>query len=126
MPRFVVLCHEPGSNSSAARHWDFMLEQGGQLRTWALTAEPVAGATSVTIPARQLADHRLAYLDYEGEISGGRGSVSRWDSGTFEGVSEDDLEVIVTLSGARLRGTVFLARPESSAVDWVFHFVRPT
>ena len=31
----------------------------------------------VEIECRLLADHRLAYLDYEGPISGGRGSVAR-------------------------------------------------
>ena len=49
------------------------------LKTWACREPPQAG---VEIPCEALADHRLAYLDYEGPISGGRGSVTRWDRGT--------------------------------------------
>lgn len=123
MPRFVVLCHEPGPNSSSPRHWDFMLEHRGQLRTWGLTAEPDSGSKDAPIPARQLVDHRLAYLDYEGEISGGRGTVTRWDAGTFEVVSDSDQVLEVTLSGVRLRGAAILVRGESPPGDWGFSFL---
>ena len=38
----------------------------------------------VEMDAEVLPDHRLAYLDYEGPISGDRGSVTRWDRGTYD------------------------------------------
>lgn len=76
MPRYVILTHD-----HPFPHWDLMLEDGGVLRTWRLLAEPAAGQV---VRAEQLADHRLAYLDYEGPVSGGRGSVARWDHGTYE------------------------------------------
>ncbi|HEV2971076.1 MAG TPA: DNA polymerase ligase N-terminal domain-containing protein [Pirellulales bacterium] len=69
-------------------HWDLMLESGAALRTWALAAEP---ASDILIAAEQLPDHRLAYLDYEGPISGDRGTVIRWDAGHFELLSETPL-----------------------------------
>jgi hypothetical protein len=49
MPRFVVLEHRWNGV-----HWDFMLERGGVLRTWAVDAPIVAGEE---VPARSLADH---------------------------------------------------------------------
>src|SRR5262245_20038729 len=85
MPRFVILHHETPPSSARPAHWDFMLECGGVLRTWALAEPPSPGRESVT---EELAHHRRAYLDYEGEVSGGRGTVSRWDEGTYEALSD--------------------------------------
>lgn len=115
MPRFVILCHDPGDNSTHPHHWDFMLEQGNVLRTWALAAEP---GVADSIPARQLPDHRLAYLDYEGEISGGRGSVTRWDSGTYDVVSESNTGLAIQLAGKRLQGRAVLSQGETTGDDW--------
>ena len=53
--RFVVLEHEWNGV-----HWDFMIEDEGRLRTWAIDAPLVAGED---LPARALPDHRLDYLD---------------------------------------------------------------
>jgi len=109
MPRFVVLEHH-----YQGVHWDFMLEFRGVLRTWKLVNEPAA---DLVIRATPLADHRILYLDYEGEISGGRGSVTQWDRGEFEWVSDEPDEVAVRLSGRRLEGTVHL---RMSDADWSF------
>ncbi len=73
--RFVILEH-----NRPILHWDLMLEAGDVLQTWRLAAPPTNGAI---IDATALGDHRRAYLDYEGPISGGRGSVKRWDAGDF-------------------------------------------
>ncbi len=75
MPRFVLLEHKWNGV-----HWDFMLEAGEVLRTWAIDAPLVAGRD---LPARALDDHRKVYLEYQGEISGNRGSVRRVDAGVF-------------------------------------------
>lgn len=106
MPRYVVLQHETPQSYSRPTHWDFLLESGDVLRTWALAEEPAAG---LVVAADPLADHRLAYLDYEGAVSGNRGSVTQWDAGTYEFVSETDDVLIITVSGARLSGTVRLS-----------------
>lgn len=102
MPRFVVLEHD-----WPARHWDFLLEAGGVLRAWRLLAEPAAGED---IPAEAIADHRPAYLDYEGPVSGDRGRVVRWDRGTFEWVDDTLDGVSVELRGAKLTGRATLER----------------
>ena len=96
MPRFVILEHD-----WPARHWDLFLEAGPVLRAWRLLAEPGPG---VAVPAEANAEHRLLYLDHEGPVSGGRGSVSRWDAGTFDWVADGAEGVVVELAGAKLTG----------------------
>ncbi len=117
MPRFVVLQHE----SPRGRHWDFMLEVGEGLRTWALAAAPDEPQTS---PAQPLPDHRLAYLDYEGPISGNRGHVTRWDQGTYVEQSASETAWVLRLSGQRLRGMATLERGADPAGPWEFRFVQ--
>ena len=107
MPRFVILRHEVPPSHERGLHWDFMLECGGVLRTWSLAAEPAA---FVPILAQPLADHRLAFLEYEGPLSGGRGMVSRWDSGEFDWL-QNTVGVAVLLRGARIRGTATMECP---------------
>jgi hypothetical protein len=87
-----------------------MLEAGGALKTWALSQEP---AERIEIAAEVLADHRLAYLEYEGPVSGGRGTVARWDR---------ENEWIVDLSGERLSGRVTLVRLPAGANAWSWRF----
>jgi hypothetical protein len=102
MRRYVILTHD-----HPVLHWDLMLETPGGLRTWRLAAPPAAGATC---HADALALHRIAYLDYEGPVSRGRGSVSRWDAGTFEWKGDREGEVVVELHGGKYRGRLVLAR----------------
>ncbi len=113
MPRFVVLRHE----SPRGIHFDFMLEAGDVLKTWALPQPPEPG---VEIECEALADHRLAYLDYEGPISGGRGSVRCWDRGTYSIVEQSDVQWVVELAGEKLAGTATLCRPAGAAQRWSF------
>ncbi len=119
MPRYVILLHEMPPGGERPTHWDLMLELGGSLRTWALAAEP---ALETTCDAQQLADHRLAYLDYEGPVSGDRGSVTRWDAGRYHVESESDEELAVTLRGGRLVARATLLRRESDDYFWRVSF----
>jgi hypothetical protein len=97
MPRFVVLRHD-----HPVLHWDLMLEAGEVLRTWRLAAplSPSGGA----VEAAASFDHRRLYLDYEGPISGGRGSVVREEHGTFTALQEGDGELALRLDGQQLHG----------------------
>lgn len=118
MLRFAVLEHRWNGV-----HWDFLLEQGETLRCWALEAPIVAGRE---VPARALPDHRRVYLEYEGEVAGGRGRVCRLDGGSYEPrVWTADL-VRVHLRGAQLVGEVELRRSQGGATEtplgWVFRF----
>jgi hypothetical protein len=64
-----------------------MFEIGGVLRTWATPSveelERWAHRVSFEVGCDLLSDHRLAYLDYEGEIEGDRGSVRRLLRGSY-------------------------------------------
>jgi hypothetical protein len=115
MPRFVLLEH----NRNGV-HWDFMLEAGEVLRTWAIDAPIVSGRD---LPARALGDHRMIYLDYEGPIAGDRGHVRRIDAGTFRALVWLKDHVRVEVSGSQLVGAVDLRGmgPVSGAYEsWVF------
>lgn len=107
MPRFAVLTHD-----HPFHHWDFLLEQGDSCRTWRLLKAP---DTLGDIPAEAIADHRLMYLDYEGPVSGDRGTVTQWDAGTFEWVANGDDRVELRLKGRKLIG-----RAQVSATLWRF------
>lgn len=107
MPRFVVLRHEPGPAGPRELHWDLMLERETDLLTWALDSEPVAGAS---IAALELPAHRKHYLDYEGPVSGERGSVTQFASGTYVVTQDAEDEWRITLSSEQLNAAVVLTR----------------
>jgi hypothetical protein len=119
MARFAILRHEMPGPQRGGVHWDFMLEQDGVLRTWALAEEPAVGRE---IAAEALGNHRLAYLDYEGPVSDNRGSVSRWDFGQYECQTETADELIVRLQGTRLNGTARLQRQPADQQFWIFAY----
>lgn len=101
--QFVLLEHVQDSG----RHWDLMFEGGLMLVTWQLMQNPIAGAgVTETGPvfARRLADHRRAYLDYQGEISGDRGSVTRLDQGRFFLIGKQPGRLILDMRGQHLAG----------------------
>jgi hypothetical protein len=105
--RFVVLEHDWNGV-----HWDFMLEAGAGLRTWAVDAPIVPG---VELTARSLPDHRLIYLTYEGPIAGGRGIVRRVAEGVFQIIEWRIDHVRVKLESPQLVGEVELYRSGSGA-----------
>lgn len=100
VPRFVILEHD-----WPTRHWDLLLEAGSVLRAWRLLEEPDSGNA---IPAEANSDHRLAYLTFEGELSGNRGRVFRWDAGTFAWRADGPDRVMVDLAGTRISGVFVL------------------
>jgi hypothetical protein len=104
MPTKFVILHHILADSE---HWDLMLERGDVLLTWQLAREPV-NPSCLPIPAKRICDHRRAYLDYEGPVSGDRGHVRRVDGGAveFEEISPD--RVVVRLEGRRLAGSFAL------------------
>lgn len=107
MPRYVILQHETPPGYARPTHWDFMLEDGPALATWALEKPLVAEEPNA---AEQLADHRRAYLDYEGPVSGDRGAVKQWDAGVCDVVERTSDRMTLTLNGRRCQGTVTFTR----------------
>jgi len=92
-----------------------MLEADTGLLTWSLPLPPCYGHL---LPAKILPDHRKEYLEYEGPVSGDRGSVARWDEGTFELLERDEAVLKATLHGGKLAGTLCMERSEEGAEIW--------
>jgi|ERR1043165_1934250 hypothetical protein len=117
MPRFVILEHD-----HPHLHWDLMLEAGEVLQTWRLAQPPEEPAC--VIEAEALGDHRQMYLDYEGPVSGNRGTVRRWDVGSYTIEPDSSADVRnLSFEGTRLRGRVFLERLDANR--WRFRWLSP-
>src|SRR5262245_6015254 len=110
MPRFVLLDHD-----HPTPHLDLMLEAEGTLLTWRLGAPP----DHVQL-AEPIGHHRLHYLDYEGPVSGNRGSVTRRDRGNMEWLEQGDDRIVVQLDGLSCRGRLELTRRDGAT--WAVRF----
>jgi hypothetical protein len=97
-----------------------MLECADSLATWQLPAWPPPG--SAALPAAALADHRKAYLDYQGEVSLGRGHVTIVDSGRYETVERREGLWMVRLAGGEFTGLLRLER--SAGTAWTLSVVE--
>jgi hypothetical protein len=115
MPRFVVLHHD-----WPQPHFDLLLEHQGVLKSWRL---PPDFDPQVPATATSHFDHRLFYLDYEGPLSGDRGTVSRWDGGELHWLIGGPDRYVVELSGEKLHGTFELTRREGD--QWRFGETSP-
>lgn len=122
MPRYALLRHECPSDYKPS-HWDLMLEVDGVLATWELRDLPAAWAKALHLDVieagslgniTRLPDHRLDYLDYEGSVTGGRGSVSRISGGSFEILESTSDTLTGVLSGETLGGEFKLTRVAGS------------
>jgi len=114
-PRFVVHRHD-----ASRLHWDFRLEREGVLKSWAVPKEPPVDP-GVKRLAVEVEDHELDHIDFEGEIPEGEygaGTVSIWDGGTYELLSEHDRRLKLALRGRRLRGEYVLVPLEGK--NWLF------
>ena len=83
MPRYVVQQHFRQADDW---HYDLMLERGEALVTFS-SGVPPDRTEELPCLVRHLGDHRLAYLEQEGEISRGRGWCRIHDRGTFDWIS---------------------------------------
>lgn len=106
---YVIHHHRQGR----LEHWDFMFEVPGEelLRTFQLYLEPLEEVVQGGISMRETSPHRRKYLVFEGEISGGRGSVSIWDSGGMVMLAHSEKMIRFRLESAKGR--------EHS--EWVMH-----
>jgi bifunctional non-homologous end joining protein LigD len=119
-PRFVVQEHR-----ARRLHWDLRLERDGSLASWALPRGVPAHPDENRLAVRT-EDHPLEYLEFEGEIPKGEygaGTMTVWDSGTFDPEKFRDDEVIATFHGERVRGRYALFRTREQ--DWLIHRMDP-
>jgi DNA ligase D-like protein (predicted 3'-phosphoesterase) len=120
-PIFVVQKHHARNE-----HYDFRLEVGGVLKSWAVPKGPSTDPSEKRLAIR-VEDHPLEYATFEGVIPGGEygaGAVIVWDTGTYRNATRRDgqdvpLEqaladghVVVELCGHKLRGGYALTRTD--------------
>ena len=120
-PKFVVREHH-----ASHLHYDFRLEIGGVLKSWAVPKGP-----SMTPANKRLAiavdDHPLEYGAFEGIIPAGHygaGEVVVWDSGLFEPLENPQAALrkgsfAFRLIGRRLRGEFSLVRLKDRGKEWL-------
>jgi bifunctional non-homologous end joining protein LigD len=109
---FVVQKH-----AATRLHWDFRLEWGGVLKSWAVTKGPSPDPAEKRL-AVEVEDHPVEYADFEGVIPEGNygaGEVIVWDQGRWtpladleEGVKKGKL--LFELQGYKMRGKWTLVR----------------
>jgi bifunctional non-homologous end joining protein LigD len=119
-PRFVVQEHH-----ATSLHWDLRLEHGGVLWSWAVP-KGIPMRKHPNHLAIRTEDHPLEYLTFHGEIPRGEyggGSMTVWDTGTYDAEKLHDDEVIVTLHGARVDGKYALFRTRGD--QWMIHRMSP-
>ena len=113
--RFVVQRHQ-----ARQLHYDFRLEMGGVLRSWAVPKGPPP-EPGIRRLAVQVEDHPLDDSDLAGEIPAGEyggGSVEIWDKGTFDLEKETADRLEFSLRGARLSGSYVLIH--TGGKNWLF------
>jgi bifunctional non-homologous end joining protein LigD len=118
--RFVVQEHD-----ARRLHWDLRLEHEGTLASWALPRGVPEHPDENRLAVRT-EDHPLEYLEFHGEIPKGEygaGTMTIWDSGTYEAEKFRDDEVIATFHGERVHGRYALFRTRES--DWMIHRMDP-
>lgn len=93
--RFVVLHHQvgPSLERTDQSHFDWMFQTGGSLRTWA-TSPVDQFEVAIELTGKRLPNHHAKYLDYEGELSNDRGTVTQVFAGKLQ-VIEDFAERFV-------------------------------
>jgi DNA ligase D-like protein (predicted 3'-phosphoesterase) len=117
--RFVVQQHD-----ATTLHFDFRIESGGMLRSWAVPKGPSLDP-AVKRLAMEFEDHSLAAGEFEGVHEGslrGTGAVIIWDEGERELVTEEPDHVVVWLHGSKLRGGFALTRTDGRR--WVLVKMR--
>jgi hypothetical protein len=120
MQEFVVQVH----SGYGPVHYDLMIRHGPALATWQLPLPPWEVTSDRPIPANRLADHRLAYLSYEGPVSGGRGSVAIAERGTCQVLAANDSQWLIRLEGRSLRGEYCLRQTGTADDQWTFAPLR--
>jgi DNA ligase D-like protein (predicted polymerase)/DNA ligase D-like protein (predicted 3'-phosphoesterase) len=128
--RFVVQRH-----MASRLHYDFRLELGGVLKSWAVPKGPSLNPATKRL-AVMVEDHPVDYIDFKGTIPEGNygaGIVQIWDNGSFtpvdakhEPIAEKQAlenirkgELKFSLKGKKLNGEFVLVRLKNDDKNWL-------
>jgi len=128
--RFVVQRH-----AASHLHYDFRLELGGVLKSWAVPKGPSLNPATKRL-AVMVEDHPVSYIGFKGIIPKGNygaGKVEIWDNGNFEPldskhqpISEKAAlsaihkgELKFSLTGKKLKGEFVLVRLKNEEKNWL-------
>ena len=125
---FVVQKH---AAHRAGVHWDFRLEHGGVLWSWAVPRGPSLDP-AVRRMAVHVEDHPVGYATFQGVIPAGQygaGTVETWDHGTWHPLDDPEAGMAkghlhFTLNGARLRGRFSLVRTRNRGKQEAWFLVK--
>lgn len=129
---FVVQKHD-----ATRLHFDFRLELGGVLKSWAVTRGPSPDPDDKRLAVRT-EDHPLSYASFEGTIPKGEygaGTVMLWDRGRWvPHPGKDPVKTLeeghlhFTLEGERMRGEWIMVRlkprPKDRTENWLLRKVK--
>ncbi len=119
-PVFVIQQH-----GASRLHYDFRLEIGGTLASWAVPKGPSTDPSEKRL-AMRTEDHPLEYAGFEGVIPKGQygaGAVIIWDKGTYRNLTRAEEEgragmgrslkegrIEIWLNGKKIKGGYYLIR----------------
>lgn len=125
-PIFVIQKHD-----ASHLHYDFRLEIGGVLASWAIPKGPSMDPKIKRLAVRT-DDHPMEYADFEGVIPEGEygaGSVMVWDTGSYKNIKKSNGKLVpmssclkdghieVELNGKKLHGAFALVRTHFSGKE---------
>ncbi|MGZ8559613.1 MAG: DNA polymerase ligase N-terminal domain-containing protein, partial [Chitinophagaceae bacterium] len=128
--RFVVQRHQ-----ASHLHYDFRLELGGRLKSWAVPKGPSLNPSQKRL-AVMVEDHPVGYISFKGTIPKGNygaGTVEIWDNGNFlpingkhEPITEKQAllslkkgELKFVLKGKKLKGEFVLVSIKNDEKNWL-------
>ena len=128
--RFVVQRH-----NASHLHYDFRLELGGVLKSWAVPKGPSMNPEDKRL-AVMVEDHPVSYIGFHGTIPEGNygaGTVQVWDNGLFIPVDKDTNpiserkaldalkkgELKFVLEGKKIEGGFVLVRLKKDDKNWL-------
>lgn len=128
--RFVVQRHQ-----ASHLHYDFRLELGGALKSWAVPKGPSLNPATKRL-AVMVEDHPLDYITFKGVIPAGNygaGKVEIWDNGNFQPINDkhepiNEKEALQSLkkgelkfklTGKKLKGEFVLVRLKNDEKNWL-------
>ncbi len=123
-PKSKQLIYSIQKHSASHLHYDLRLERNGVLKSWAIPKEPPAKAGEKRL-AVETEDHPVGYAFFEGEIPKGNygaGKVEVWDRGSYEIIEEHANDLVIKISGKRLKGEYVLVKTKmgNNPKNWLF------